>query len=154
MSERQVRRVVLAGGEVRDVEVGSNGVQWCAFVGGYHGWGREQSSAVAAVVGLHGWPVAEILAPGEPTRAEAVAAAIAEHQRHTDAAVDGVRAMLPAAMAQARREGAEAMREVAVDACRGALQSAGDIVPVGRVADAIRALPLPGDVTPGDEVTP
>lgn len=82
-------RVVLASSEVREVEVESNGVQWCAFEDGYHGWGREQPSAVAAVVGLHGWPVAEILAPGEPTRAEL--------------------------RAQAFREGAEAMRESILD---------------------------------------
>ena len=38
-------------------------------------------------------------------------AALAAHARHTDAAIDGVRAMLPAALEIARREGAEAMRE-------------------------------------------
>jgi hypothetical protein len=51
------------------------------------------------------------------TRDEAVAevrrltAALAAHARHTDAAVDGVRAMLPAALKIAREEGAEGMRE-------------------------------------------
>jgi hypothetical protein len=44
-------------------------------------------------------------------------AALAAHARHTDAAIDGVRAMLPAALEIARREGAEAMRERAAQAC-------------------------------------
>lgn len=37
-------------------------------------------------------------------------------RKHTDAAVDGVRAMLPAALGIARRDGAEAMRELALQA--------------------------------------
>ena len=42
-------------------------------------------------------------------------AALAAHARHTDAAIDGVRAMLPAALEIARREGAEAMRAAIVE---------------------------------------
>ena len=66
-------RVVLASGEVREVSPEHNEVQWCTFVDGYHGWGRTQHASISAVVGMHGWPVAEILAPGEPTRAEMAA---------------------------------------------------------------------------------
>jgi hypothetical protein len=66
--------VVLASGEVREVvtESGDDGHR-CAVVGDYHGWGTTPPSAIAAVVGLHGWPVREILAPGEMTRAELAA---------------------------------------------------------------------------------
>lgn len=73
MAEPQTWRVVLASGEMREVVTESidDGHQ-CA-VGNYHGWGTTPPAAIAAVVGVHGWPVAEILAPGEPTRAELVA---------------------------------------------------------------------------------
>jgi len=66
-------RVVLASGEVREVSPEHNEVQWCTFVDGYHGWGRTQHASISAVAGMHGWPVVEILAPGEPTRAEMAA---------------------------------------------------------------------------------
>lgn len=103
-------RVALASGEVREVVVEYNGVQWRTFVDDYFGWGRAPQSAVAAVVGMHGWPVAEILAPGEPTRAEAIAAA--------------------------RREGAEAMREAILAALRQSLS--------GDQLRAIRAVEIDG----------
>ncbi len=44
--------------------------------------------------------------------------ALAAHQGHTDAAVDGVRAMLPEALANARCDGAMAMRERAARVIR------------------------------------
>ena len=78
-------RVALASGEVREVVVEYNGVQWRTFVDDYFGWGRAPQSAVAAVVGMHGWPVAEILAPGEPTRAELIAERDAAHAALTEA---------------------------------------------------------------------
>jgi hypothetical protein len=62
---------------------------------------------------------------------------LAAHARHTDAAVDGVRAMLPAALATARREGAEAMRERAAQQAGQRRSETGD-----DIADEIRALPL------------
>lgn len=76
-------------------------------------------------------------------------AQLAVHQSATDAAVDGVRAMLPAALATARREGAEEMRSACMEACRDALRDPSDIAIIGRVAEAIRALPLdaPGGAT-------
>lgn len=89
-------------------------------------------------------------------------AALAAHARHTDAAVDGVRAMLPAALTIARREGAEAMRKECAEVCERTARGAGEAIDdaghrdivrmyVGRrgaaseCAAMIRALPLPGD---------
>lgn len=88
-------------------------------------------------------------------------------RKSTDAAVDGVRAMLPAALAMARREGAEAMAsraEAACEAVRGRLadRHASQSIDRARVASggacegadlcaaAIRALPLdaPAEVKP------
>jgi len=87
-------------------------------------------------------------------------AALAAHQRLTDAAVDGVRAMLPAALEIARREGAEAMRSTCVALCQGRAgyldDSGTDDVDRGRfyeardLAEALAILPLPGDPTPAD----
>lgn len=50
-----------------------------------------------------------------------------------------------AALAAARREGEEAMRAACMEACREALRDPSDIAIIGRVADAILALPLDGD---------
>jgi hypothetical protein len=71
----------------------------------------------------------------ETMRAEAglMREKLAAHARHTDAAVDGVRAMLPAALKIAREEGAAAMRERILDELR--YITADD-------ERAIRALPL------------
>ena len=55
------------------------------------------------------------------------------------------RAEHAAALVAARREGAEAMREACMEACRAALCDPSDIAIIGRVADEIRALPLDGD---------
>ena len=49
---------------------------------------------------------------------------------------------LRAALATARREGAEAMRAAGLEACREALRDPADIAVIGRVVDAIRALPV------------
>lgn len=70
-------RVVLADGSVREVVVTQHeSGQWLARVPGV--WGEEHgvtpASAVTRLVLSVGWALREILAPGEPTRAEAVAA--------------------------------------------------------------------------------
>ena len=140
-------RVVLASGEVREVDSERTGADlWCALVDGYHGWGRSQPSAVAAVTGMHGWPVTEILAPGVLSRAE-LEARLAAVTAQRDRAVESVarlrrdvehemvrrdiaeaerdeaqvqRDEAREALATARREGAEDMRAAAVrllDAC-------------------------------------
>jgi hypothetical protein len=49
-------------------------------------------------------------------------ATLAAHARHTDAAVDGVRAMLPEALEIARREGAEAMRAALIARFKGRVE--------------------------------
>ena len=61
--------------------------------------------------------LAELTAERDEAHAEVrrLTAALAAHARHTDAAVDGVRPVLPAAMESARREGAEAMRAAIVE---------------------------------------
>ena len=53
-----------------------------------------------------------------------------------------LRAEHAAALATARREGAEGMRAACMEACRDALRDPSDIAIIGRVAEAIRALPL------------
>jgi hypothetical protein len=53
-----------------------------------------------------------------------------------------LRAEHAAALDAARREGAEGMREACMEACREALRDPIDIAIIGRVADAIRTLPL------------
>lgn len=74
-----VWRVVLASGEVREVEVyrvdtvtryADSRYPWCA-VGMC---GRTPHGAVVAAMSMKDWDVAEILAPGEMTRAEALTA--------------------------------------------------------------------------------
>jgi hypothetical protein len=73
--------VVLASGEVREVvarwPVARHGIpRW----GAQHredehtGYGSTARGAVVDCAAIYVWEVAEILAPGEPTRAEAVAA--------------------------------------------------------------------------------
>jgi hypothetical protein len=77
-------------------------------------------------------------------------AALAAHARHTDAAVDGVRAMLPAALEIARREGAASMRERAANVCErmvvgGCAWSEEQATAARALLDAagnVRALPL------------
>lgn len=84
---------------------------------------------------------------------------LAAHARHTDAPVDGVRVVLPAALAHARREGAEEMRRACVDACdrvqaeldratlvldRDVAYFNGRCFGAWRCGETLRALPLPG----------
>ena len=102
-------RAVLASGEVREMSVDpcvARGM--LAPVDGFRGWradrvgdgprfaaveamGDSAHEAIARLAAGNGWPAVEILAPGELTRAEL--------------------------RAQAWREGAEAMRAVAVAMC-------------------------------------
>jgi len=73
------------------------------------------------------------------------AARAAVERATTEAHCDDLRA----ALATARREGAEEMRAACMEACRDALRDPSDIAIIGRVAEAIRALPLdaPGGAT-------
>ncbi len=73
----EVWRVECEGGAVRSVEAwrqawGSG--MWCAFLPG-NGNGTaplpSPRAAVAQMAGRQGWPVVAVLAPGQPTRAEA-----------------------------------------------------------------------------------
>lgn len=105
-------RVVLASGEVREVDViPQDGGRWAAS--GRHlrgaGFGGSREEAIARWLTMNG-DVREILAPGELTRAEAIAAA--------------------------RREGAEAMREAILAALHQSLS--------GDQLRAIRAVEIDG----------
>ena len=120
MAETQTWRVVLASGEVREVAT-PQGTR-----------GDATRVAIARNCALWHWPVAEILAPGELTRAElraqveAYAAQLAPMARVVDVlraaavaaghpAADGdPDAQLRAVRAQAFREGAETMRGAVV----------------------------------------
>ena len=74
------------------------------------------------------------------TKLEGVAG-LCEIAGHMTALVAEVR-RLTAALDAARREGAEGMRAACMEACRDALRDPSDIAIIGRVAEAIRALPL------------
>jgi hypothetical protein len=63
--------------------------------------GHSPRHAIATLAGDHGWDVAEILAPGEPTRAEAIAAALADSDARVAAAVAAERSR---AVAMCREE--------------------------------------------------
>ena len=124
MSESETWRVVLASGEVREVDSERTGDDlWCALVDGYHGWGRSQPSAVAAVTGLHGWPVTEILAPGVLSRAE-LEARLAAVTAQRDRAVESVarlrrdveHEMVRRDIAEAERDEAQVQRDEAREA--------------------------------------
>ena len=117
-------RVGLASGEAREVRVEVRGLRLCALVpsGPYHAWGDEPAAAVTSLAGIHGWPVREILAPGEPTRAEltaqrdaaqADARACAEERDDAYAREWGMRfgAKVREIEERARREGEEALTE-------------------------------------------
>lgn len=87
-------RVVLRDGSVREASVEpATAYGYMAPESATHGWratrvgegdtvhaapeamGGDAADAVTRLAAHNGWPVREILAPGEPTRAEAVAAA-------------------------------------------------------------------------------
>lgn len=138
-------RVVLATGEVREVQITRGGGGWSAQSGA---WGTfpQSSPAEAVRAFLTGFAVyadvREILAPGEPTRAEAIEAARRE----------GAEAMREACAARFIEQ-AEELSEEAREWDRGANHViAADCDRRARTAraaaDAIRALPLPGEVTP------
>lgn len=76
----QVWRVECEGGEVREVDVVAEGAWWTARRPGDSDDESAASSAsarcaVAKVAARWHWPLVAILAPGEPTRAEAAALA-------------------------------------------------------------------------------
>ena len=146
MAEPQTWRVVLATGEVREVrvEISPDGRVWAESAdGAAEGAGADAWLAVMRVARFLGVSVREILAPGEPTRAELVAqlaAVTAEREqwaqwarafqverdvalRHAEPLTRDVPALvaevrrLTAALDAARREGAEAMRAACAALC-------------------------------------
>lgn len=172
-------RVVLASGEVLSVEAwtDADGVPWARHRTTYGedlACHHTQREAVTRAVALAFPAITEILAPGEPTRAEAVAAVAAERDdaraevetlraeaalmREIIAAPDLVAEVrrLTAALQIARREGAEAMRERAANVCErmvvgGCAWSEEQATAARALLDAagnVRALPLdaPGGV--------
>lgn len=121
-------RVVLASGEVREVEVRPERDEGCPTVWscGSDASSRSARDAVLLWIADEAYRdasllVAEILAPGVPTRAEAIEAA--------------------------RREGAEEMRWQASEAAEAWLRAVEEVTQDSPedIADAIRDLPLPGD---------
>lgn len=74
MNDRQKWRVVLESGEVRTVVVTADRKSFFAKYGdhGYHC--SEPRYGVIRLAYANDWPIAEVLAPGEPTRKEAVKA--------------------------------------------------------------------------------
>jgi len=83
MSKMQTWRVVLESGEVKRPEVEDmRDGSFVAVTGEdgdhYAGLRDEPRLAVAALCDMAGWPVVELLAPGEPTAAERLAVVTAE----------------------------------------------------------------------------
>ena len=135
MSEQQVWRVVLATGEVREVGVthmpATDSTRECWAIRFENEMVYCFSHNEALSTAVREADICEVLAPGEMTRAEAVAAA--------------------------RREGAEAMRAAALAAVDDAVEAAGldadlsldaHTAVTHAVVSAVRALLLPGGATP------
>ena len=91
------------GGEVREVAVrhtpGSYGGEWRADSDGEAAGGSSARQAVLTLAAGEGWPVVELVAPGETTAAERLAQAIADRDYWREQAtgmapcVDGMRAI-------------------------------------------------------------
>ena len=79
----QVWRVLCEGGIVRDVPVhATSRGEWWASCDHATGWAMATPrEAVVALCGTAEWAVTEVLAPGVASRAEALAALRADHQR-------------------------------------------------------------------------
>lgn len=88
-----VWRIAIYGGEVLSVlvERSSRGRLWLSRWNGLTWQGFTPRAALASLAGDYRWDVAEILAPGEPTRAEALTALRAQHAADVAAAVAGER---------------------------------------------------------------
>ena len=83
-------RVIDESGEAREVAVRSDGPRWCvAEFGKFEVGDVTPRSAIARFCAASLWPVAEILAPGQPSRAEVEAVAFAQWLRdRADAVVN------------------------------------------------------------------
>ncbi len=167
-------RVESEDGAVEEVSLSYAHYRWQGdykgTLGDVAGWPRAAAAKVAAKCHMS---VVSILAPGEPTRAEALAA---ERERiagmlrnHADDRVNdspeyaeaiydaeslvrgerpvyAPRATMAAALANARADGASAMREAAAGVCDGgaSAECRYAVLAAARVwAEAIRALPIP-----------
>jgi hypothetical protein len=96
-------RVVCEGGAAHEVSArhtpGSYGGEWRADSDGAAAGGSSARTAVLALAAGTGWPVVELVAPGETTAAERLAQAIAERDYWREQAigmapcVDGMRAI-------------------------------------------------------------
>lgn len=84
-----VWRIAIYGGEVLSVlvERSSRGRLWLSRWNGLTWQGFTPRAALASLAGDYRWDVAEILAPGEPTRAEALTALRTQHAADVAAAV-------------------------------------------------------------------
>lgn len=78
-------RVVLDDGSVREAPCAREGRLW--RVDGSEGLDRDPFAAVTRYAASYDWPVREILAPGEVTRDEAIAAAVKAEREGCKAAV-------------------------------------------------------------------
>ena len=154
MSEQRWR-IVDATGAVREVSVRAGhsalgGVGYFASLrdGDVAVFDSAPRDAVLRLALVRYLPAAEILAPGVLTRAEAVAAARREGaEAMRERCDDALTARLVEAVREVREatyRGSGAERDTAV--------AVRDVVDALR--DALRALPLPGDATPDAKVTP
>lgn len=103
MTTAETWRVVLAGGEVREVEVrhtpGSYGGEWRADSDGEAAGGSSARKAVLTLAAGDGWPVVELVVPGAQTSEERLAQVTADRDYWREQAtgmapsVDGMRAL-------------------------------------------------------------
>ena len=103
MTTAETWRVMCEGGAVREVAArhtpGSYGGEWRADSDGEAAGGSSARQAVLTLAAGDGWPVTELVAPGETTAAERLAQAIADRDYWREQAtgmapsVDGMRAI-------------------------------------------------------------
>jgi hypothetical protein len=88
----QTWRVVVEGGEIREVPVEDSAPTWGLWyavrANGEACGGRTPRHAVTTLCAAEGWPVVEIRGPGEATTAEAVEAEREECARACEAIAD------------------------------------------------------------------
>lgn len=144
-------RVVLASGEVREVCVEPHDSDWSDSreVRYFARWakrfagGDTPRDAIVRLAsdrrGVDGWPVAEILAPGEATRAELVAqlAAVTAERDRALGVVDSL--ITQANEVNAHRRAERAAEAVEIDALHGLIAKQGDILTA--VANALKGPP-------------
>jgi hypothetical protein len=122
-------RVVCEGGAAHEVSArhtpGSYGGEWRADSDGAAAGGSSARTAVLALAAGTGWPVVELVAPGEATAAERLAQAIAERDAAHVALAAAVRGYLRAVDEPTWDERSLATLDVARTALDAALAAAG-----------------------------